>query len=58
MLRQELFEFLGTAITPLKLIACVFIVLIVRVLLLIFKAFIFKTLKKYSWFDLDRGKQK
>ena len=40
-----------------KIILCVFILLFVRLFLMFFKAFIFKTLKKYSWFDQDRGKQ-
>lgn len=57
MLEQDLFQLFGTSITPLKIISCVFIVLVVRVLLLLFKAIIFKTLKKYSWFELDKGKQ-
>ena len=54
---QELFQLFGSGITPIKIISCVLILVAVRLLLLFFKAFIFKTLKKYSWFDQDRGKQ-
>ncbi len=57
MLKQELFEIFGTGITPWKIILSLLILLMMRLLFLFSKAFIFKTLKKYSWFDLDRGKQ-
>ncbi len=40
-----------------KILSCLLILVVVWLLLLFFKAFIFKTLKKYSWFDQDRGKQ-
>lgn len=57
MLRQELFQLFDTPITALKLIWVVLIVLGVRLLQRFARAFIFKTLKRYDWFDDDRDKQ-
>lgn len=56
-MNYDLFEIFGTTITPLKLLWCIVIIVLAAFLQRLSKSFIFKTLKKKSWFDAERGKQ-
>jgi len=55
LLSYQLFEMLGSPITPGRLILVVILVLIIRIGLKFLKAFVFKTLKQRKWFDDERG---
>jgi len=55
--REELFNISSVAITPLKIVWLVLIVVATRVIIKLLKAFIFKTLSKKTWFDEDWGKR-